>query len=55
MGSSNHPHKNIKRLNFYIDNVAVVKTTYDITPTSKQWIGKCIKRDIDKWLEEKEE
>jgi hypothetical protein len=53
--TSNHLHKNIKTLNFYIDNAAVVKTTYDITPTSGQWIGKCIKRDIDKWLGEKEE
>jgi hypothetical protein len=40
--TSNHPHKNIKTLNFYIDNVAIVKTTYDITPTSRQWIGKQI-------------
>jgi hypothetical protein len=53
--TSNHLHKNIKTLNFYIDNVAIVKTTYDITPASGQWIGKCIKREIDKWLEEKEE
>jgi hypothetical protein len=36
-------------------SAAVVKTTYDITPTSGQWIGKRIKRDIDKWLGEKEE
>jgi hypothetical protein len=53
--TTNHPHKNIKTLNFYIDNVAVVKTTYGITPTSGQWIGKRIKRDINRWLEEKEE
>jgi hypothetical protein len=55
MGSKNHPHKNIKTLNFYIDNAAVVKNTYKITPTSRQWIRKRIKRDIDRWLEEKEE
>jgi ribonuclease HI len=53
--TSNHPHDNIKTLKFYIDNAAVVKTTYDITPASGQWIGKRIKRDIDKWLGEKEE
>jgi ribonuclease HI len=53
--TSNHLHENIKTLNFYIDNAAVVKTTYDITPTSGQWIGKHIKRDIDKWLGEREE
>jgi hypothetical protein len=34
--TSNHPHKNIKTLNFYIDNVAVVKNTYEITLTSRQ-------------------
>jgi hypothetical protein len=34
--TSNHPHKNIKTLNFYMDNVAVVKTTYDITLASGQ-------------------
>jgi ribonuclease HI len=53
--TSNHPHKNIKTLNFYIDNIAVIKYTYEITLTSRQWIGKIIKRDIDRWLEEKEE
>jgi ribonuclease HI len=53
--TSLHPHKNIKKLNFYIDNAAVVKTTYDISPTSGQWIGKHIKRNIDKWLEEDEQ
>jgi hypothetical protein len=53
--TSNNPHKNIKMLNLYIDNVAVVKTAYNITPASGQWIGKHIKRDIDRWLEEKEE
>jgi hypothetical protein len=53
--TSNHPHKGIGALNFYIDNVAIVKTTYNITPISRQWIGKHIKRDIDKWLGEKEE
>jgi ribonuclease HI len=52
--TSIQPHKNIKTLNFYIDNAAVVKTTYNITPTSRQWIGKCIKKSIDKWLEEDE-
>jgi hypothetical protein len=49
----NHLHKNIKMLNFYVDNVAVVKTAYDITPVSGQWIGKHIKRDIDRWLAKK--
>jgi hypothetical protein len=53
--TSNHPHKNIKTLNFYIDNVAIVKTTCDITPASRRWIEKQIKRDINRWLEEKEE
>jgi hypothetical protein len=53
--TSNHPHENIKTLKFYIDNAAVVKTTYDTTPASGQWIGKHIKRNIDKWLGEKEE
>jgi hypothetical protein len=53
--TSNHPHRNIKTLNFHIDNTAVVKTTYNITPASRQWIGKRIKRDIDRWPEEKEE
>jgi hypothetical protein len=38
--TSNHPHKNIKTLNFYIDNVAIVKTTDNITLASRQWIGK---------------
>jgi hypothetical protein len=38
--TSIHLHNNIKTLNFYIDNAAVVKTTYDITPSSGQWIGK---------------
>jgi hypothetical protein len=51
--TSNHLHKNMKTLNFCIDNAAVVKTTYVITPASRQWIGKQIKRDIDRWLEEK--
>jgi hypothetical protein len=32
--TSNHLNKNIKTLNFYIDNTAVVKNTYKITPTS---------------------
>jgi ribonuclease HI len=53
--TSIHPHKNIKTLNFYIDNAVVVKTTYNISPTSGQWIGKRIKRNIDKWLEEDEQ
>jgi ribonuclease HI len=53
--TSNHTHRNIKTLNFYIDNAAVVKTAYDISPASGQWIGKCIKKEIDGWLEEKEE
>jgi ribonuclease HI len=53
--TSKHPHKNIKTLSLYIDNTAVVKTTYDITPTSGLWIGKHIKRNIDKWLEEDEQ
>jgi ribonuclease HI len=35
--------------------MAMVKTPYDITPASGQWIGKHIKRDIDKWLGEREE
>jgi hypothetical protein len=48
--TSNNPHKNIKTPKFYIDNVAVVKTAYDITPASGQWIGKHIKRDIDRWI-----
>jgi hypothetical protein len=42
-------------VNFYIDNAAIVKTAYNITLASGQWIGKCIKKDIDRWLEEKEE
>jgi hypothetical protein len=45
--TSIHPHKNIKTLNFYIDNAAVVKNAYDITPASGQWIGKHIKKDIN--------
>jgi ribonuclease HI len=53
--TSIYSHKNIKTLNFYIDNAAVVKTTYNITPTSRQWVGKCIKRNIDEWLEEDEQ
>jgi hypothetical protein len=52
--TSNNPHKNIKMLNFYIDDTTVVKTAYDITLASGQRIGKHIKRDIDRWLEEKE-
>jgi hypothetical protein len=34
--TSNHLHKNIKSLNFYMDNVAIIGTTYDIAPTSSQ-------------------
>jgi hypothetical protein len=52
--TSNNPYKNIKTLKFY-NNAAVVKTAYDINLASGQWIGKHIKRDIDRWLEEKEE
>jgi hypothetical protein len=58
MGSKVHFHttaQKYKTLKFYIDNVAVVKTTYNITPTSGQWIGKCIEQSIDKWLEEDEQ
>jgi hypothetical protein len=51
--TSNNPHKNIKTLNFYIDNAAVVKTAYDINLASGQWIGKHIKRDIDRWRSER--
>jgi ribonuclease HI len=53
--TSNHAYRNIKTLKFYIDNAAVLKTAYDISPTSGQWIGKRIKKEIDRWLEEKEE
>jgi ribonuclease HI len=53
--TSNNPYKNIKTLKFYIDNAVVVKTAYDINLASGQWIEKHIKRDIDRWLEEKDE
>jgi hypothetical protein len=49
MGSKTHlqsPTQNIKTLNFYIDNAAVVKTAYNITPASRQWIGKQIKETL---------
>jgi hypothetical protein len=37
-----------------MDNAAVVKTTYNIVPSSGQWIGKIIRRGIDEWLEKDE-
>jgi ribonuclease HI len=47
-----HPQKQINTLNIniYIDNTAVVKTTYNIMPSSGQWIGKITRKGIDEWL-----
>jgi hypothetical protein len=63
-----HPQKQINTLNIYMDNTTVVKTTYDISLSSRtvfiwdhlqkfynsQWIGKIIRKGIDEWLESKE-
>jgi hypothetical protein len=32
--TDDHPQKQISTINIYIDNAAVVKTTYDISPSS---------------------
>jgi ribonuclease HI len=49
-----HPHKQINTLKIYIDNTAVVKTVYEIAPSSSQWIGKLIRKGIDEWLNKDE-
>jgi ribonuclease HI len=38
----------------YIDNATAVKTTYNISLSSGQWIGKIIRKGIDEWLESEE-
>jgi hypothetical protein len=38
-----HPQKQINTLNIYIDNTTIIKTAYDITLSSGQWIGKIVK------------
>jgi hypothetical protein len=48
--TNKHPQKQINTLNTYIDNTTVIKTAYDIMPSSSQWIGKIIKKGIDEWL-----
>jgi ribonuclease HI len=52
--TTDNPNTQINTINIYIDNAAVVKAVYDIAPTSGQWMGKIIRKNIDKWLEEKE-
>jgi hypothetical protein len=49
-----HPQKQINTLKIYIDNAAVVKMAYEITPSSGQWIEKMIRKGIDEWLRKDE-
>jgi ribonuclease HI len=49
-----HPQKQINTLKIYIDNAAIIKMVYEITPSSGQWIGKLIRKGIDEWLSKDE-
>jgi ribonuclease HI len=49
-----HPQKQISTLKIYIDNAAIIKMIYEITPSSSQWMGKLIRKGIDKWLNKDE-
>jgi ribonuclease HI len=49
-----HPHNQINTLKIYIDNAAIIKAVYEITPSSGQGIGKIIRKGIDEWLSKDE-